>query len=78
MNRPTIQQNDREGGDKVRTREQIETHLASLLAQINECNRIIKAADEAHRRRDELRQELARVAAEYAETADKVEIHIIR
>jgi predicted RNase H-like nuclease len=62
----------------MRTREQIETHLATIMMQINECNRVIKMAEEARRRREELRQELAQVAAEYAETADKVEIHIIR
>jgi tRNA(Ser,Leu) C12 N-acetylase TAN1 len=59
------------GGDKVRTREQIETNLITIMARIAECNRVIKAAEEAQRRRDELRRELAEVAAEYADVAQR-------
>ncbi|MEW8957824.1 MAG: hypothetical protein AB2448_01740 [Moorella sp. (in: firmicutes)] len=62
----------------MRTVEQIEKHLMAIMGQIAECNRIIETAELARRRREELREELARVAAEYAKTADKVEIHIIR
>lgn len=53
----------------MRTREQIETNLITIMARIAECNRVIKAAEEARRRREELRQELAEVAAEYADVA---------
>jgi hypothetical protein len=66
LNRPTIQQNDREGGDKVRTREQIEWSMITLLMQMSDCKKAIKAAEEAQEQLERLRRELGEAAAEYA------------
>ncbi len=57
----------------MRAIEQVEKHLFSLIVQIDECRRTIKAAEEAQRKMRELRRELVETAREYAEASETAE-----